>query len=241
MPHQDKPVPEASTTTSETAPRIRPGDGSDQEKIIPDTGHESLPMVGIGGSAGAIPALQTFFESTPTDTGMVFVVVLHLSPSHTSILAEMIQRWTSMSVFPAQDGMVVSANCIYVIPPGQNLASSDGHLWLTPFDPKRGRHIVVDLFFRSLADSHGPNGTAIVLSGADGDGSIGIKRVKEYGGLTIAQDPEEAEQRGMPEAAINTGMVDWVLRVAEIPGRLVDYIQRRSQLHLPSEDGWSLA
>jgi two-component system CheB/CheR fusion protein len=244
MPHQDEPAETASIPAiPETslpqvpmgAPEQETSDAADT--IIPSYEDRPLPMVGIGGSAGAIPALKIFFESMPPDPGLAFVVVLHLSPSHESNLSEMIQRWTPMPVFQARDGIEVSANNVYVIPPGQKLASTDGQLRLAPLDPEKGRHVAVDLFFRSLADSHGPNGSAIVLSGADGDGSIGIKRIKEYGGLTIAQDPEEAEQRGMPQSAINTGMVDLILRVAQMPQRLIDYTKRRGQLHLPSEDG----
>src|SRR5262249_7084366 len=95
----------------------------------------------------------------------------------------------------------------------------------------------VDLFFRSLADTHGPHAAAVVLSGADGDGAIGIKRIKERGGLTICQDPEEAEYPGMPRAAIATGMIDWVLRTAEIPQRLIDDGETELRLRLPPEEG----
>ena len=100
-----------------------------------------------------------------------------------------------------------------MIPPGKHLAAVDGHLELADLPTERGQRVAVDLFFRTLADTHGPHAAAIVLSGADGDGAIGIKRIKERGGLTIAQDPDEAEHPGMPRAAIDTGMVDWVLQV----------------------------
>ena len=109
---------------------------------------------------------------------------------------------------------------------------------LTDVQAERGRRVVVDLFFRSLADTHGPHAAAIVLSGADGDGAIGIKRIKERGGLTIAQDPDEAEHGSMPRAAIDTGMVDWVLQVDEMPrppARL--FRSSEQQLRLPPEDG----
>lgn len=104
-------------------------------------------------------------------------------------------------------------------------------------EAEKGKRVAVDLFFRSLAEAYGPHAAAIVLSGADGDGALGIKRIKERGGLTIAQDPEEAEHQGMPRAAIATGMVDWVLRVAEMPQRLVEYHANEQRLRLPPEDG----
>src|SRR5207253_893304 len=94
-----------------------------------------------------------------------------------------------------------------------------------------------DLFFRTLADSRGPNAAAIILSGADGDGALGIKRIKERGGLTIAQDPDQAEHPSMPRTAIDTGMVDWVLPVEEMPARLMEYRANAQRLRLPSEEG----
>ena len=198
---------------------------------------QMLPMVGIGGSAGGIAAMQMFFQKMPAESGMVFVVVLHLSPEHESTLAELLQNSTRMRVVQATDGQKVEANRVYVIPPGKLIASMDGHLGLTDLSGPRRGHVAVDLFFRSLAETHGPRAAAIVLSGADGDGAIGIKRIKECGGLTIAQDPDEAEHRGMPCSAIETGMVDWVLQVEEMPERVVDYMERERRLKLPPEEG----
>jgi two-component system CheB/CheR fusion protein len=211
--------------------------GEQIDNIVPSYGYQMTPMVGIGGSAGAFRGLQAFFESTPSDSGMVFVVILHLSPDHASSMAEMIQKWTQMKVRQVSDGEKAEPNTVYVIPPAKHLTATNGHFRLTELDREHGRRVAVDLFFRSLADTHGPHAAAIILSGADSDGSIGIKRIKERGGLTVAQDPEEAEQGGMPQAAIGTGMVDWVLRTREMPGRLLDYYSRKTQLRLPPEEG----
>lgn len=209
----------------------------DIDNIIPTRGYEMTPMIGLGGSAGAIVPLQEFFRTVPPDTGMIFVVIMHLSPDHESSLAELLARWTSMPVVRAIDGVRVLPNHVYVIPPGKDLATVDGHLRLNPLGQERGRRVVVDLFFRSLADTHGPHAAAIILSGVDGDGALGIKRIKERGGLTIAQDPAEAEHPGMPRTAIETGMVDWVMNVAEIPSRLVEYMRKEKALKLPPEEG----
>jgi two-component system CheB/CheR fusion protein len=195
-----------------------------------------LPVVGLGGSAGSIPALQHFFFAMPADSGMAFVVILHLSPEHVSILDNILGSSTSMSVVQAQDGLKIEANTVYVIPPGKLLQTSGERLKLVPMEQERGKLVAVDYFFRSLADTHGPKATAIVLSGADGDGALGLKRVKERGGLTISQEPTEAEHTGMPQTAINTGMVDWVLPVHEMPARLLAYRKNASLLRLPSED-----
>src|SRR5688572_12527352 len=207
------------------------------DNIIPTRGYQMLPMVGLGGSAGGIAALQEFFKAMPADSGMAFVVIMHLSPTHESTLADLLSRTTKMKVVQAVDGVKVLPNHVYVIPPGQDLTAIDGHLRLKPLEMERGKRVVVDLFFRSLADTHGPHAAAIILSGADGDGALGIKRIKERGGLTIVQDVEEAEHPSMPRAAIETGMVDWVMRAAEIPQRLVEYMKQGKALKLPPEEG----
>jgi two-component system CheB/CheR fusion protein len=233
---------DASLAPDEGLPRVPP-DVVEQEvgdlidNIVPSYGYQQLPMVGIGGSAGAIRGLQAFFEAMPPNAGMAFVVVLHLSPHHTSTMAEMIGRWTRMSVMQAVDGTRVEPDHVYVIPPAKQLTAVDGYLRLAPLDHELGRRVAVDLFFRSLADTHGPHAAAVVLSGADGDGMLGVKRIKERGGLTIAQDPDEAEHPSMPRTAIDTGMVDWVLKAAEMPHRILDYVAREGRLQLPPEDG----
>ncbi|HEX2673280.1 MAG TPA: chemotaxis protein CheB [Polyangiaceae bacterium] len=197
----------------------------------------TVRVVGIGGSAGSIPAMQRFFSAMPTDSGMAFVVVLHLSPEHESALSQVLQTSTSMPVTQACDGEPVSANHVYVIPPGRNLSLLNGRLRLTDLPRERGRRLTVDLFFRSLADAQGARSVGIVFSGGDGDGALGIKRIKERGGLTIAQDPHEAEHSGMPRSAIATNMVDWVLTADKIPAHLLEYQARERRLTLPSESG----
>jgi two-component system CheB/CheR fusion protein len=179
--------------------------------------------------------LRTFFENLPDDTGLAYVVIVHLAADHESLLADVLQHSTRMPVNQVQGTERLVPNRVYVIPPGKALKTADGFLVLG--DVPRGRHqqLAVDFFFRALADSHGPHATAIVLSGVNTDGAIGIKRIKERGGLAIAQDPDEAEHDGMPQAALATGMVDWVLPVADIPRRLVDYYRQESRLKLPPE------
>lgn len=207
------------------------------DNVIPTRGYKLQPIVGLGGSAGSITALQSFFQAMPPDSGMVFVVILHLSPDHESRLAELLQRATSMPVIQVSGTQKVEPNCVYVIPPGKALSAADGHLRLSSLVHDRGKRVAVDLFFRTLAETHGPHASAIVLSGADSDGAIGIKRIKERGGLTVAQEPHEAEHQGMPRAAIATGMVDWILPVKEMPARLIAYQRMEGELRLPPEEG----
>ena len=197
--------------------------GNEIDDIVPSHGSHALPVVGLGGSAGSISALGRFFDNASAQGGLAYVVVLHLAPDHQSMLPELLQRHCAMPVHTAADAAKLEANNVYVIPSGKHLTTVDGHLRLTELRPEHGKRVAVDLFFRSLADTHGPHATAIVLSGADGDGAIGLKRIKERGGLTIAQDPAEAENAAMPQSAIATGMVDWVLPVAEMPQHIVAY------------------
>jgi two-component system, chemotaxis family, CheB/CheR fusion protein len=207
------------------------------DDAVPAAGYQLLPMVGLGGSAGGIQALQAFFKAVPEHPGMAFVVVLHLAADFESTLPQVLQRVTKMPVRQAGVSQVVEADTVYVIPPGKSIAALDGRLVLRdPMPLQGGRHVAVDLFLRTLADTHGPHAAAIVLSGADSDGAIGIKRVKERGGLTICQDPDEAEHSSMPRTSIDTGMVDWVLPVAEMPARLMQYFGIEKKLELPPEE-----
>lgn len=206
------------------------------DDAVPSRGYQLTPLVGLGGSAGAIAVLQTFFKSVPESPGMAFVVVMHLSAEHESTLPDLLQRWTKLPVVQARESDHVEPNKVYVIPPGKTIATLDDRLLLAPMKLTRGRHVAVDLFFRTLADTYGPHAAAVVLSGADSDGAIGVKRIKERGGLTVAQDPQEAEHAGMPRAAIDTGMIDWVLPAGEIAARLAQYFGVEKQLRLPGED-----
>jgi two-component system CheB/CheR fusion protein len=205
------------------------------EVALPDHGYNMQPVVGLGGSAGAIPALVTFLQSAPSSAGLSYVVILHLSPEHESTLAELLQQHTAMPVIQVRETVSVEKDTVYVIPPRHALRMNDGHLQLEDMPHNTPGRVAVDLFFRTLADTHGAHATAIVLSGLDGDGAIGIKRIKERGGLTIAQDPDEAQHQGMPRAAIATGMIDWVLPVAEMPERVARYMELERSLQLPPE------
>ena len=207
--------------------------GLEPDHVAPLGAYQTLPVVGLGGSAGCIPFLQTFFAHTAEDTGAAYVVILHLLPEHESTLAEVLQRSTRMPVIQVNQRTTVKPNTVYVIPPGKKLSMTDGYISLSDLDRTPGRRIAVDVFFRTLADTHGPRACAIVLSGTDSDGCIGIKRVKERGGLTVAQDPTEAMYDGMPRAAIATGMIDWVLSVREMPDRLAAYRENEKRIVIP--------
>jgi two-component system CheB/CheR fusion protein len=177
-------------------------------------------VVGLGASAGGITALQQFFALVPPASGIAYVVVLHLSPDHESRLAELLQHATVLPVLRVSETTDLLPDRVYVISPNTSLRIEDGRLLVSDVLRLEERRAPVDIFFRTLADTYGPHAVAIVLSGTGPNGSHGIKRVKERGGLVIAQDPAEAEHDDMPRNSVATGAVDYVLRVAEIPARV---------------------
>ncbi len=192
-----------------------------------------LPVVGLGGSAGSISVLQEFFGRIPTDLGIAYVVVVHLAADYESQLPQILRTRTKMPVVQVQESVKVEANHVYVIPPAFHLTMSDGQIHLSPPKQGLGKRVAVDLFFRTLATSRRSKAAAIVLSGADGDGAIGIKRIKEHGGVTVAQDPDEAEHDSMPRAAIETGMVDWILRVEPMVAKIIEWVHNERRISLP--------
>ncbi|RYG70358.1 histidine kinase, partial [bacterium] len=229
------PIPEDGRISPvEAAPQSTLGDVLTD--LPPQSDTDLLPVVGLGGSAGSIVALQDFFSQIPANLGMAYVVVLHLSPDHESSLAEILQTRTSMPVVQLSGTLKVKADHVYVIPPGFHIEMTADLIGLSTLEQPRGKRVAIDLFFRSLAVTHRSKAIAVVLSGADGDGSIGIKRVKEHGGLTIAQLPEESQVDSMPRTAIETGMVDWVLPIAQIADKLRDFVENERRIRLPAPE-----
>jgi two-component system CheB/CheR fusion protein len=155
--------------------------------------------------------------------GMAFVLVQHLAPDHTSILTDLIRRYTSMPVVEVEDGMVVKPDCVYIIPPNRDMALINGTLQLLEPAMPRGQRLPIDFFFRSLANDQHERAIGVVLSGTGSDGTVGIRAIKGEGGLVIAQKPESTEYDGMPCNAIATGMVDFELTPAEMPVKIIAY------------------
>ena len=191
--------------------------------------------MGIGASAGGLQALQAFFEALPSDTGMAYVVITHLHPEYESHLAELLQTRTDMPVKQVTDSMPVEEDHVYVIPPNRGLIMEDGKVDTAEFTEPRGQRAPVDHFFRSLAKGHS-NSVGIILSGGGTDGAVGVKAIKEEGGLLMVQHPQEAEHDGMPRAAIDTGLADVVLPVKELAQKLVEYIRQRPSLPLDPDE-----
>lgn len=168
-------------TANSTGP-LRGGGGSSVGGLHP-------VVVGIGASAGGMTALKTLFELIPPDSGVAFVVVVHLSPEHKSELAQLLQRNSAIPVQQVTEVVALEANTIYVIPPGQNLSAIDSHLHIEPLEEQRSKRTPIDHFFRTLAASHEGNSVGVVLTGTGSDGSLGIQEIKGRGGLTVAQEP----------------------------------------------------
>jgi len=172
---------------------------------------ELFPIVGIGASAGGLEAFSQLLNHLPIDTGMGFVLIQHLSPNYESQLSEILARKTQMPVMEAQDCMRVEPNHIYVIPPNAEMALTQNLLRLMPREKTWGQHTSIDIFFNSLAQERGSKAIGIVMSGADGDGALGLKTIKVAGGITFAQCEASAQVSSMPNTAAATGHVDFIL------------------------------
>ncbi|WP_370206140.1 chemotaxis protein CheB, partial [Pararhodobacter marinus] len=169
-----------------------------------------FPIVGIGASAGGLEALRDMLEGFSGDAAMALVVIQHLDPNHESMMAQLIDRYTSMPVTQISGGEQVEPGHVYVIPPGRNLSIRNGVLELHDFDAPRGRRRPIDDFFEILGVEHGRRAAGVILSGTGADGSRGIRAIKEHGGLAVVQEPADARYDGMPLAAEGTGLVDFV-------------------------------
>jgi two-component system CheB/CheR fusion protein len=198
--------------------------------VEPSNREHGLMIVGIGASAGGLNALRSFFTALPEQTGMAFVVVTHLHPEHESHMAELLQRYTSMPTTQVVERTAVEPDRVYVIPPNRSILMTDTHLDTREFEEPRGRRTPIDHFFRSMAQSGHPDPVAVILSGGGTDGSVGIKDVKEVGGLILVQQPEDAEYDSMPRAALTTGLVDLALPANKLAKRLVDFARHRPRL-----------
>lgn len=179
-----------------------------------------LGIVGIGASAGGLQPLEQFLAHTPPDSGLAWVIVQHLDPTQKALLAELLQRATSMKVQQATQGMSVSANQVYVIPPNSELRVHKGVLKLTKPKEARGLRLPVNVLFQSLADSQGEKAIGVILSGMGSDGTLGAQAIKAVGGLIAVQQPDSAQFNSMPQAVITSGCASIIAEPAELPARI---------------------
>jgi two-component system CheB/CheR fusion protein len=208
----DRERPATMSTTEDAA-----------SKLHDTAASQGFLVVGLGASAGGIPALSTFFRNVPPDSGMAYVVILHLSPDHDSQLANVLQNVSQIPVRQVTEPVTVQPDHVYVVPPDRHLMLSSDTLAAIPNISMQERRAPVDIFFRTLGDCMGRRAACIVLSGTGADGSMGIKRVKEHGGAVFAQMPSEAQFDEMPRHTLATGLVDETLPVAMMPAALAAY------------------
>src|SRR5438270_9715050 len=189
--------------------------------------HDNFPVVGLGASAGGLDAARRLLTGLPPSSGMAFILIQHLDPTHPSMMVDLLAGHTPMTVQQAADGMPLERDHLYLIPPGTYLSIRGGALRLSEPQERHGARLPFDFFLRSLAEEVGERAVCVILSGTGGAGSLGLTAVKEKSGLVIVQDPAEAEYDGMPRSAIMAGAVDLVLPVAKIPEILGKYGRRK--------------
>ena len=195
-----QPLPEESADIAASPPRL---------------------IVALGGSAGGLDAYEAFFRNIPAQSGLAFVLVPHLDPSHASMLTEILQRHTGIRVVEAQDGTTVVADTLYIVPPNRDIAIARGTLLLSLPDAPRGQRMPIDAFFRSLAEDQGERAVGIILSGTGTDGTQGLRAILGAGGITLVQEPASAKYDGMPLSAIQSGYAMHVLPVDRMPPLLL--------------------
>jgi two-component system, chemotaxis family, CheB/CheR fusion protein len=180
-----------------------------------------FPVVGIGASAGGLDTFKRLLKAIPENSGMAYIFVQHLDPSHESILADLLQRVTKIPVLEVTDNIKVAPDHVYIIPSNKLLTATDGVLKLSTRPPKNQRSMPIDLFFASLAEVHQSHAIGVVLSGTGTDGTLGLKAIKDHGGVTFAQDQLSASYNAMPQSAIDADVVDFILAPENIPKQLL--------------------
>jgi two-component system CheB/CheR fusion protein len=204
---------------------------------------QNFPVIGIGASAGGLDAYKKLLRAIPKDSGMAYVIVQHLSPDHSSNLTEILAQSTEIPVYEIINDINLAANNIYIIPENVIVIAQDGVLKLQPRSRNERKNSSIDIFFESLAEVHKTFAVGVILSGTAFDGTIGFKKIKEFGGITIAQDPETAAFKGMPQSAIDADAADYILPPELIPAQLLQihqtYITNHGyteEEHLPTDE-----
>jgi two-component system CheB/CheR fusion protein len=205
------------------------------EKKPIDPNNGLFPIVGIGASAGGLEAIEQFLGSVPENSGMAYIVVQHLDPTHKGMLPEILQRVSRMQVTQVKDRMVIRPNCVYVIPPNKTMSMLKGVLHLHKPVQERGQRLPIDYFLNSLAEDRKELGVGLILSGMGSDGSLGIRAIKEKNGITMVQEPGSAKFDSMPRNAIGSVTVDIVASPSELPARLYEFLKHVPILVTDSE------
>ncbi|MBN1980437.1 MAG: PAS domain-containing protein [Chitinivibrionales bacterium] len=189
-----------------------------------------FPIIGIGASAGGLEALNQFLGNVPDDSGMAFVIIQHLDPTHKGMMPQLLQRSTTLSVVEVKNRTKIKPNHVYVIPPNKSMSILKGVLHLFEPQEKRGLRLPIDFFFSSLAEDMGEASIAVILSGMGTDGSRGIKAIKEKAGIVLVQEPQTAKFNGMPCSAIDSVVADIIAPAHELPGKLILYLSNATRI-----------
>ncbi len=203
--------------------KAKAGEPEQSEKMSED----SFPIVGIGASAGGLEALEQFFAHAPADSGMAYVVIQHLDPTRQGMMPELLQRSTAMPVVQVEDRTAVRKNHVYVIPPNKDMSILHGVLHLLEPSAPRGLRLPIDFFLRSLALDQREHSIGVILSGMGSDGTLGLRAIKEKGGIALVQDPQSAKYDSMPGSAIEAGLADIIAPVSEIPAKIQAWLGRK--------------
>ena len=213
---------------------------------LPRQASTLFPIVGIGASAGGLEAIEQFLRKVPENSGIAFVIIQHLDPTHKGIMGELLQRITKMEVFQVSDRMRVKPNCVYVIPPNKDMSILHGVLHL--FDPTapRGLRLPIDFFLRSLAEDSQEHSIGVILSGMGSDGTMGLRAIKEKAGLVLVQAPASAKFDSMAKSAIAAGLADVIAPAEDLPVKIIDYLKHalviaRTDVILEEKDHSALA
>jgi two-component system CheB/CheR fusion protein len=200
-----------------------------------------FPIVGIGASAGGLEAIEQFLRNVPANSGMAFVIIQHMDPTHKGIMHELLGRVTSTEVLEVRDRMRIKPNCVYVIPPNKDMSILHGVLHLFEPQAPRGLRLPIDYFLRSLAEDRQECSIGVILSGMGSDGTMGLRAIKEKLGLALVQEPASAKFDSMPRSAISAGLADLVAPVEALPGKIIDYLRHaliisKTELTLEEKD-----
>ena len=199
------------------------------------TAEASFPIVGIGASAGGLEALEQFLRHVPAASGIAFVIVQHLAPTHEGIMVELLQRATVMKVIQVKDRTPVRPDCVYVMPPNKDMSLLHKVLHLLPPVAAPGPHLAIDFFFRSLAQDRQEHSVGVILSGMGSDGTLGLRAIKEKSGVAMVQEPATAKFDGMPRSAIEAGLADIVAPAEDLPGKILAYLRHTPLIALTGE------
>jgi two-component system CheB/CheR fusion protein len=216
-------------------------------KDAPPVQAKSLfPIVGIGASAGGLEALEQFLKHVPEESGMAFVIVQHLDPTHKGIMHELLQRITTMEVFQVSDRMRVKPDCVYVIPPNKDMSILHGVLHLFEPSAPRGLRLPIDFFLRSLSLDRKEHSIGVILSGMGSDGTMGLRAIKEKEGLALVQSPASAKFDSMARSAIHAGLADIIAPAEDLPGKIIDYLRHalvitKTDMNLEEKDHSALS